>query len=105
MANFWDTGCCGCGMWSHGSPPVSLYASIQCSRIRARAVSLDSPFRTEQKNVGNAVVMQPRQGPQDDFVGAGAAHGIGKISAEFNQALSSLETKPIKLLNPHVEPK
>jgi hypothetical protein len=55
--------------------------------------------------VGNAVVMQPRQGRQDDFVDAGAAHGIGKISAEFNQALSSLETKPIKLLNPHVEPK
>jgi hypothetical protein len=39
---------------------------------------LDYPFRTEQKNVGNAVVMRPRRGPQDDFVDAGAAHGIGK---------------------------
>ena len=102
MAHFVDISCCGCGIWS---APVIINASARSLRIRARAVSLDYPSRTEQKNETSLVVVRPDRRLRDVFVDASADHGSGRATADFKKVVPSLGANPRKLLNEQLKPR
>ncbi|KAM0930632.1 hypothetical protein ACQ4PT_000830 [Festuca glaucescens] len=72
MAHLGGASCHRCGPWSSGSAPIIIVtaSAMHSSRVRAHAVHLDCPPRTEQRNGGDLVVMGPYQRPRsgDNFV-------------------------------------
>ncbi|EEC67167.1 hypothetical protein OsI_34029 [Oryza sativa Indica Group] len=114
--------CHRCGLWSNGSAPITVSASItmRSSRVTAHAVYLDYPTRTEQKNGGNLVVMRPdRRRPRDDFFkGEGGGGSLvvvqpdrdrrpqddfGRAAADSEKDVSPIHAKPRKPLDQNPE--
>lgn len=114
--------CHRCGLWSNGSAPITVSASItmRSSWVTVHAVYLDYPTRTEQKNGGNLVVMRPdRRRPRDDFFkGEGGGGSLvvvqpdrdrrlqddfGRAAADSEKDVSPIHAKPRKPLDQNPE--